>query len=70
MIIATIALTSQAFDSILIRFIGSTCGIGFYPDKGWICVQNLNNFNSPFGDRFMFVTGGFMVRKKKCFFIL
>ncbi|CAB4424210.1 unnamed protein product [Rhizophagus irregularis] len=61
MIIATIALTSQAFDAILVRFVGSTCGIGLYPDKGWICVQNLNNFNSPFGDRLMFVTGGFMI---------
>ncbi|GBB96910.1 hypothetical protein RclHR1_02870008 [Rhizophagus clarus] len=61
MIIATIALTSQAFDAILVRFFGSTCGIGLYPDKGWICVQNLNDFISPFGNRLMFVTGGFMI---------
>ncbi|RIA85242.1 hypothetical protein C1645_697955, partial [Glomus cerebriforme] len=60
MIIATIALTSQSFDAILIRFAGGTCGIGIYPDKGWICVHNLD-FNSPFDDRIMIATCGFMI---------
>jgi hypothetical protein len=61
LIIATIALTSQSFDGLLIRFTGRTCGIGIYPDKGWIWVHDLGNLTSPFGDRLMFATFGFLV---------
>ncbi|CAG8672973.1 4422_t:CDS:2 [Funneliformis mosseae] len=61
MIIATIALTSQSFDTMLIRLTGKTCGIGIYPDRGWICVYDLGDFSSPFGNRLMAFTGGFMI---------
>ncbi|CAI2184989.1 3197_t:CDS:2 [Funneliformis geosporum] len=61
MIIATIALTSQSFDAMLIRFTGQTCGIGIYPDGGWICIQNLGDYSSPFGNRLMAFTGGLLI---------
>ncbi|CAG8523875.1 27131_t:CDS:2 [Dentiscutata erythropus] len=59
-IIASIILSAQSLDSLYITLFGVTCGVGIYPDSGWLCIRELGDEASPFGERWMFLTAGFM----------
>ncbi|CAG8540632.1 2340_t:CDS:2 [Gigaspora margarita] len=37
-----------------------TCGISISPDSGWLCTEELGDESSPFGNRWMLLTAGFM----------
>ncbi|CAG8722558.1 13198_t:CDS:2, partial [Dentiscutata heterogama] len=59
-IIASIILSAQSLDSLYITLFGVTCGVGIYPDSGWLCIRELGDEASPFGERWMLFTVGFM----------
>jgi hypothetical protein len=59
--IASIILSSQAMDSLLISAIGKTCGVGIHPDIGFFCVNKQKATGSPFEERYMFLTAGYLV---------
>lgn len=59
-IIASIILSAQSLDSLFVTFFGRTCGISISPDSGWLCTEELGDESSPFGNRWMLLTAGFM----------
>ncbi|RUS23188.1 hypothetical protein BC937DRAFT_90892 [Endogone sp. FLAS-F59071] len=58
--IASMIISSQSMDSLIITLFGATCGIAIYP-PGPICVHAQSSTGSPFVDYYMFVTGGLLV---------
>ncbi|CAG8603472.1 15276_t:CDS:2, partial [Dentiscutata heterogama] len=60
-IITSIILSAQLLDNLLIDFLKISCGIGIYPEFGWICIRNLGNENGPFESRLMLFTIGFVI---------
>ena len=59
--IASIVLSAQTMDSLLITIIGKTCGIGIYPDTGFFCLSEQKAVGSPFEARYMLLTAGYLV---------
>ena len=49
-------------DSLVISTIGKTCGIGIHPDVGFFCVNKINAEGSPFEERYMLLTAGYLVK--------
>ncbi|CAG8818153.1 24257_t:CDS:2, partial [Gigaspora margarita] len=60
-IITSIILSAQLLDNLLIDILMISCGIGIYPEFGWICIGNLGNENGPFENRLMLFTIGFVI---------
>ncbi|RIB07403.1 hypothetical protein C2G38_2006823 [Gigaspora rosea] len=60
-IITSIILSAQLLDNLLIDILKISCGIGIYPEFGWICIGNLGNENGPFENRLMLFTIGFVL---------
>ncbi|CAG8533432.1 15197_t:CDS:2 [Acaulospora colombiana] len=60
-IIASLVLSAQSLDSLFVISLGTSCGIGIYPDLGQVCTQSLGSENSPYGDRWMIMTAGLVV---------
>ncbi|KAF9577848.1 hypothetical protein BGW38_006679, partial [Lunasporangiospora selenospora] len=58
--IASIAITSQLFDNLLIRLFHKTCGIQIYPHAGPICITEQLPSASPFSG-VMLITAGVVV---------
>ncbi|CAG8494149.1 1823_t:CDS:2 [Funneliformis mosseae] len=65
-IIASIILSAQAMDWMLLKLTGRTCGFSLHPDLGFICVDEETNENSPFGSNYMLATSGFMITLAFC----
>ncbi|CAG8474213.1 10553_t:CDS:2, partial [Funneliformis mosseae] len=59
--IASIILSSQTMDSLVISIIGRTCGIGIHPDTGFFCVNEHKAEGSPFEERYMLITAGYLI---------
>ncbi|CAG8519533.1 4830_t:CDS:2 [Acaulospora colombiana] len=59
--IASILLSAQSMDTVLISLFGKTCGLGIYPESGFYCVYQQGDFNSPFGTNYMVATLGFLI---------
>ncbi|GBB94193.1 hypothetical protein RclHR1_23090001 [Rhizophagus clarus] len=59
--IASIILSAQTMDSLVISAFGRTCGIGIHPDVGLICVNSQKAEGSPFEERYMFLTAGYLI---------
>ncbi|CAI2164001.1 17661_t:CDS:2 [Funneliformis geosporum] len=59
--IASIILSSQTMDSLVISIIGRTCGVGIHPDTGFFCVNEHKAEGSPFEERYMFITAGYLI---------
>jgi hypothetical protein len=60
-IIASIILSTQAMDLMLLRIAGKTCGLGLNPDLEFFCITEAIDESSPFGTNYMLATFGFMV---------
>jgi hypothetical protein len=60
--IASIILSAQTMDSLVISIIGKTCGIGIHPDAGFFCVNRQKAEGSPFEERYMLLTAGYLVK--------
>lgn len=65
--IASIILSAQTMDSLVISIIGKTCGIGIHPDAGFFCVNRQKAEGSPFEERYMLLTAGYLVKKINSF---
>ncbi|CAI2190965.1 16310_t:CDS:2 [Funneliformis geosporum] len=65
-IIASIILSAQAMDWMLLKIAGRTCGFSLHPDLGFICVDEETNENNPFGSNYMLATSGFMITVAFC----
>ena len=61
MIIASIILSSQAMDLMLLRLAGKTCGLGIHPNFSFFCIDKAMEESSPFGSDYMLATCGFLV---------
>ncbi|RIB21930.1 hypothetical protein C2G38_2033993 [Gigaspora rosea] len=48
-----------SLDSLFVTVFGRTCGISISPDSGWLCIEELGDESSPFGNRLMLLTAGF-----------
>ncbi|CAG8683463.1 14036_t:CDS:2 [Rhizophagus irregularis] len=59
--IASIILSAQTMDSLVISIIGKTCGIGIHPDAGFFCVNRQKAEGSPFEERYMLLTAGYLI---------
>ncbi|RKP27710.1 hypothetical protein SYNPS1DRAFT_12273 [Syncephalis pseudoplumigaleata] len=64
--IASIILSIQSMDRMLVSLAGRTCGVEFYPKFQWTCViaadmQETSMGASPFGSVYMLFTLGFLV---------
>jgi hypothetical protein len=59
--IASIILSAQSMDSLVISIFGKTCGIGIHPDFGFLCLNEQKAEGSPFEERYMFLTAGYLV---------
>ncbi|CAG8774084.1 28023_t:CDS:2, partial [Dentiscutata erythropus] len=59
--IASILLSAQSIDTLLISLFGKTCGLGIYPQNGFYCVDTQGDYNSPFGTNYMVATLGFVI---------
>ncbi|CAG8756067.1 2546_t:CDS:1, partial [Racocetra fulgida] len=59
-IIASIIISAQSLDGLFVTVFGMTCGISLSPDSGWLCIKELGDESSPFGNRWMLLTAGFM----------
>ncbi|CAG8749926.1 6906_t:CDS:2 [Cetraspora pellucida] len=54
------SLPAQSLDGLFVTLFGMTCGISISPDSGWLCIKELGDESSPFGNRWMLLTAGFM----------
>ncbi|CAG8798602.1 253_t:CDS:2, partial [Cetraspora pellucida] len=58
--IASILLSAQSMDTLLISLFGKTCGLGISPKSGFYCINQQGDYNSPFGTNYMVATLGFV----------
>ncbi|GBC08293.1 hypothetical protein RclHR1_00800020 [Rhizophagus clarus] len=65
-IIASIILSSQAMDLMLLRWAGKTCGLSLHPNLGFLCVKDAIDGNSPFGSSYMLASLGFVIALGFC----
>ncbi|CAG8587343.1 5164_t:CDS:2 [Ambispora gerdemannii] len=59
--IASILISAQSMDTLLVSLAGRSCGIGIHPRRGPFCVYEPSHWNSPFGDDYMVVTAGYLI---------
>ncbi|CAG8687993.1 3761_t:CDS:2, partial [Ambispora leptoticha] len=59
--IASILISAQSMDTLLVSLAGRTCGIGIHPRPGLFCVYEQSRWNSPFGDDYMLITAGYLM---------
>ncbi|KAI8920422.1 hypothetical protein BC831DRAFT_479890 [Entophlyctis helioformis] len=57
--IASIVITAQTTDNLMIALFSKSCGLSF--TRGWICVAGGSTSPSPFGNEFMVFTIGLLV---------
>ena len=61
LVIASIILSTQSMDLMLLKIAGKTCGLGVHPKLGFFCITEAIDESSPFGTDYMLATFGFMV---------
>ncbi|CAG8661349.1 21015_t:CDS:2 [Rhizophagus irregularis] len=65
-IIASIILSAQSMDLMLLKWAGKTCGLGFHPNLGFFCINDAIDESSPFGSNYMMASLGFMITLGFC----
>lgn len=58
--IESVVITSQTIDSLYVNLFGSTCALGLSPFE-FFCTSDIDGQPSPFGDRYVLLTLGFLV---------
>ena len=58
--VASIIVTGQVMDVVLIKVLGESCGLQLYPHVGWQCVHEVSRDVSPFGPVFIITLGYFL----------
>ncbi|RUS19576.1 hypothetical protein BC937DRAFT_87253, partial [Endogone sp. FLAS-F59071] len=58
--IASMIISTQNMDALLVTVFGNDCGIAIFP-PGLVCIQDQATYGSPFAYYYMFVTGGLLI---------